>query len=182
MEINYRRDLHRLLSHFGLPLVAAEIGVAEGLFSRDMLSWGLDCLYCVDNWGHMAEASGDGSNSQEWHMNNLRKAQLLLAQWVSQDKAIFLRGYSSEMAQRVPESCLGLLYLDGDHTYEGVLRDLEKWFSKVVAGGIIAGHDFLAPQYGVQEAVHHFCQDRFQVHTISEDKAEDAGFWFQVAK
>lgn len=34
------------------------------------------------------------------------------------------------------------LYVDGDHSYEGVLRDLRNYYSHVRSGGIFAGHDY----------------------------------------
>ncbi len=36
---------------------------------------------------------------------------------------------------------IGLLFIDGDHTYEGVKRDIKCWVKHVVNGGLIAFHD-----------------------------------------
>ena len=36
-----------------------------------------------------------------------------------------------------------LIFLDGDHSYEGCKRDIEKWWPRVKnKTGILAGHDF----------------------------------------
>jgi hypothetical protein len=180
MEINYRRDIWKLLDNYCLPLVAAEIGVAEGLFSADMLGWGLNKLYCVDNWEHIPDTKGDGNNSQEWHVSNMTRAKERMQEWDKEGMVVFLKGMSTEMCQQVPDNSLGLLYLDGDHSYDGVRNDLTHWFAKVAPRGIIAGHDYLSPQYGVKEAVETFCRDRFEIHLIPEDKEEDAGFWFML--
>lgn len=155
----------------------AELGVAEGYFSRDMLNWGLEDLYCVDAWEHMPLAKGDGHNLQEWHDQNLDATFKRLEGFAG--VVHFLRGKTHSMASEVPDLSLGLLYLDADHSYEGVMQDLEYWYGKVVPGGIIAGHDYLSPQYGVKRAVNDFCRGRNTVFTIEEDKPEDAGFWFQ---
>lgn len=37
---------------------------------------------------------------------------------------------------------IDLLWIDGDHSYEGVARDLDDWSPLVKVGGIIAGHDY----------------------------------------
>jgi hypothetical protein len=37
---------------------------------------------------------------------------------------------------------LDFVYIDGDHSYEGVLRDIHAWTPHVRKGGIIAGHDY----------------------------------------
>ena len=47
------------------------------------------------------------------------------------------------------------VYIDGNHDYEFVLKDLETWFTKVKPGGIIFGDDYLRP-YGVSKAVNEF--------------------------
>lgn len=36
---------------------------------------------------------------------------------------------------------IGLLFVDGDHTYEGAKRDIKCWVHHVVSGGLIAFHD-----------------------------------------
>jgi predicted O-methyltransferase YrrM len=38
-------------------------------------------------------------------------------------------------------SC-GMLFIDGDHTYEGVVTDLKTWLPSLKAGGVLAMHDF----------------------------------------
>jgi len=35
-----------------------------------------------------------------------------------------------------------LLFVDGDHTYEGVKADIAGWAPKIAPGGVIAFHDF----------------------------------------
>lgn len=171
--LKYRADLHKIID---LSLPAAEVGVAEGLFSSDMLSWGLPKLYMVDNWGRIPGAFGDGDSPDEWHESNLANAKKLTEQYG--DKAVILRGLSVEMAKQVPDNSLGLVYLDACHTYECVLADLTAWLPKLVRGGIMAGHDFLAPEYGVQGAVKVFTKGKYNVHLIPENHKSDAGFYF----
>ena len=40
---------------------------------------------------------------------------------------------------------IDLLFVDGDHTYEGCLRDLENWWPNVATGGHIVVHDSYFP-------------------------------------
>lgn len=180
MTITYRRDLYKLLEYYSLPKVAAEIGVAEGYFSRNMLEWDLDLLYCVDNWGHIPDVKGDGNQPEIWHSKNEAAALKRVQPWIDQNKCVVLKGLSRHMAKRVPDRVLGLLYLDGNHSFEGVTEDLQIWYDKVVPGGIVAGHDFLNDAYGVQDAVFTFSARIGEtVHLINENKPEDAGFWFR---
>jgi cephalosporin hydroxylase len=48
---------------------------------------------------------------------------------------------------------LDFVFVDGDHTYESVSRDLDAWRGKVRPGGILAGHDYAARWPGVVQAV-----------------------------
>lgn len=173
--IKHRHDLPKLVKDLGLPLIGAELGVAEGYFSNDLLDGGLEKLYMVDAWATL-NVKGDGANDQDWHDMNMNNALKRVRK--HGDKAVVLRGLTAEMAFLVPDGSLGLLYLDAGHDYGSVLNDLQTWFPKVVSGGVIAGHDFLNTAYGVFQAVHDFTHGKFEVFTISENKPEDAGFLF----
>jgi hypothetical protein len=179
MIIRHRRDLGKIVTVQG---DSAEIGVAEGFFSADILSWS-NCLllrhFMVDRWESVPGMKGDSANSQAWHDKNFGEAQLRVAKFGK--RAVFLRGDSVKMAKYVPDGSLALLYLDGDHSYMGVMADLLAWVPKVKKGGCIGCHDFQNPSYGVKEAVTGFCKlHGFDLQLLPEDKMEDAGCYFIV--
>lgn len=174
--IQYRRQLVDFIKTRNLPIIAAELGCAEGLFSNDLLASGLDRLYMVDNWGEIVGQKGDGGSPQEWHDKNFTDAVSRVEKY--EGKAIFLRGFSDKMAKFVDDHTLGLLYVDCDHSYSGVTKDIHAWYSKVVSGGVIAFHDYENENYGVKNAVKDFVDGRFEIHPIPEDKKEDAGAYF----
>ena len=37
---------------------------------------------------------------------------------------------------------LDMVYIDGDHSYESVQRDLKLWYNKLRANGFLCGHDY----------------------------------------
>jgi hypothetical protein len=172
--VKHRSELNTIVN---LKLPGAEIGVAEGLFSRDILAWGIKKLYMVDNWGTIAGAFGDGASDQQWHDSNYQNA-LKLALPFGKGKFEILRGLSVEMAKQVPDNSLGFVYLDACHTYECVTADLTAWMPKLVKGGVMAGHDYLMPEYGVYQAVKDFTRNKYQVQLIPENQRKDAGFYF----
>lgn len=173
MEIKYRRDLYKLLPK--KPTVA-EVGVAEGFFSADMCAWGLSKLYMVDLWESNSSFPGDAGSPQEWHNKNYKDAM----ERVQGYSVEVLRGPSVGMSQHVKNGSLDLVYLDACHSYQCVTDDLKAWLPKLKKGGIMAGHDYQNTDYGVFDAVQDFCDGKYQVHLISEDKWEDAGFYFVV--
>ena len=51
------------------------------------------------------------------------------------------------------DGSLDFAFLDGDHSHEGLKKDIAAWLPKVKKGGIIAGHDFCLADAGVISAV-----------------------------
>jgi hypothetical protein len=164
------------MKELGLPMTAVEIGVAEGYNSADLLAGGIEKLFMVDIW-KTENVQGDGASDQEWHDKNYRAALFRVKQYG--DRAVILKGFSEAMSIHVPDNSLGLVYLDGGHSYADVYLDLITWINKAVDGAIIAGHDYSTKAYGVARAVQEFASNYgYQVHLIPEDKEEDAGFYF----
>ncbi len=178
MEIKHRIQLNKLMPK--RKLTGVEIGVASGLFSNDMLmNWKIKTLYLVDVWKCVATQKGDGSSPQPWHDFNFESMRRLMAN--HNKKTIIMQGFSVDMAAKIKDESLDFVYLDADHSYEGVMSDLMAWFPKLRPGGLVAGHDYLNVAYGVNQAVEEFCFDQTPLLApliIPEHKAEDAGFYF----
>jgi len=50
-----------------------------------------------------------------------------------------------EQARQLTEGKVDFLFIDGDHTYEGVSADFDNYWPMVRPGGMAAFHDFLQP-------------------------------------
>jgi predicted O-methyltransferase YrrM len=50
---------------------------------------------------------------------------------------------------------VALLFIDADHSYEGVRGDLEAWMPHLAPGALVAFHDVNTPSFGVTRAVYH---------------------------
>jgi SAM-dependent methyltransferase len=117
-------------------------------------------VYVVDLWDGwfyddfrpqtpMAESDG-----VYWHfLDNMRKCQI--------DHLLCPVKLPSEQAATLfADGSIDFVFLDGDHGYEAVLRDLCAWYPKVRPGGHLAGHDYDNPQFpGVRRAVDEFFHD-----------------------
>lgn len=170
MQIKYRRDLYKIVD---LSLPGAELGVADGNFSRDILEWGISKLYLVDAWQNLNQ-KGDGGYPQEWHDENLRKTKEKIAKYGN--RAVILRGLTYLMAEQIQDKSLGFVNVDADHSYEGLMRDLTAWWPKLVKGGVLAMHDYQNADYGVSRAAYDFFVTQgIEIHQLPEDKYEDAG-------
>ena len=175
--IKYRSELYKLLPENSQ---IAELGCAEGYFSADILKWpNTGRLYMVDLWSTIPNQFGDGSSPQGWHDKNYLDAMDRVLS--ASDRVTVLRGLTWDMAAKVPNESLDMVYLDACHTYDCVLADLRAWVGKVKPGGVIAGHDYLNRAYGVFDAVQTFASGySVTVNTIPENKDEDAGFYFMT--
>lgn len=176
-EIRYRRDLWKVVQVEGN---SCEIGVAEGYYSAEILGWpnNFPKHYLVDRW-RTVNIAGDSAQPQAWHDANLLDAQIKVSRF--KERAVFLRGDSTQMALRVPDGSLVFLYLDGDHSYRGVMDDLNAWVCKVKSGGVVGFHDYENPAYGVKKAVREFAKlHNLEIHLLPEDAMKDAGCWFYV--
>lgn len=62
---------------------------------------------------------------------------------------------SEEASHRVADGSLDGVFIDGDHSYKHVRRDLEVWEPKIRPGGFLSGHDFgNNPQVAIAVADH----------------------------
>ncbi len=169
MNIKYRRDLYKIID---LTKPAAEIGVAEGYFSRDILEWGVPKLYLVDAWQTL-NVTGDGGNIQQWHDKNYNDMLERIKPFG--DKAVILKGLSVYMSFEVENGSLGYINIDCDHSYHAVKADIHSWWPKLVKGGVMSFHDYENPAYGVKQAVQEFANGKYEIHLLPEDKEVDAG-------
>lgn len=107
--------------------IGVEIGVLRGECSREIVrEWG-KCitLYLVDNY-----CCG-------WDEYDTAVANL--SPW--KDRIEWVLGDSVEIAFKIPDN-LDFVYIDGDHSYEGVKRDMEAYWPKIRSGGVLCGHDY----------------------------------------
>ncbi len=93
------------------------------------------------------------------------------------DRFVIDRRDSAEAAGAVRDRALDFVFIDGDHSYKAVSRDITCWASKVKPGGFIGGHDYNHPKegsgYGVQKAV-----DRFARQLAVKIEVGDDRTWF----
>ena len=58
-----------------------------------------------------------------------------------------------------PDLPLDVVFIDGDHSWSAVLRDLETWTPSVRTGGVVLCHDADTVDFpGVRQAIDEYCQ------------------------
>lgn len=179
MNIERRRLLPTLLKHFGLPLIAVEVGVCGGAFSQELLEEGIEKIFCVDNWSKIEGVTGDGNYENDFHEMTYKEYQKRFAEGY-EGRVVTLKGLSSAMHSYIPDNSLGLFYQDGGHQYQTVVEDLYNYVPKLVSGGIVGAHDYFNGGYGVKQAVDEYvAKHNLTLNHIPEDNPNCASVWFR---
>jgi predicted O-methyltransferase YrrM len=138
------------------PLRGVEIGVANGENAESMLkTLNIEKLFLVDPYQqHYVQETRAHPLVIEVPMITYETAKKRLEPF--KDNIVFLVKTSDEAAKEIPDE-LDFVYIDGNHGYEYVKRDLENYYPKVKVGGIIGGHDFFLTFFeGLVKAVVEF--------------------------
>ena len=163
-----------------------EIGVFTGQFANQLLALHLKRLVLIDPFqGQVSSGDADGNNVQEAF---LPAVYVQFAQQVGRKpELVLLRGFSHELLPLFPAASFDAIYIDGDHSYDGVKTDLVIANHLVKPGGFICGHDYeMNPaktknkyNFGVKQAVDEFCAKHgYRIHA----KALDGQVSFAIKK
>lgn len=162
--------------------VVAEVGVALGWHARHMFDQLQPRkLHLIDPWRHIVdplyEIDENNTSDQEGDRRHAAVRQLF-ADEISQGRVEIHRGTSGELAGAFPDGHFDLVYIDGNHTHEACLNDLDLFRDKVKESGFLCGHDFqtieIARRHnnGVVEAVNEFlARERFAFLALTFEEA-----------
>jgi predicted O-methyltransferase YrrM len=120
------------------PARVVEVGTGKGTslariltgltFHIDAMVWSIDLLDCIEARKHI-----ESCQIPNWRYR-------------------LLVGDSVAVAKEWDEP-LDMLYLDGNHSYEGVLADVDAWYPHLLVEGILAFHDYGNRKHEVTRAV-----------------------------
>jgi hypothetical protein len=141
------------------PITGAEIGVLRALTSGNLLAARpLLTLFLVDPWaealpGDRYYDSGDKNalKTQAEHNRDMKTALSHIREYGNRARVIRAR---SRNAVYIGSEPLDFVFIDGDHSRQGVAEDIEIWRPLIKHGGWIGGHDYDHPDFpGVKAAV-----------------------------
>jgi hypothetical protein len=145
-----RAERAKLLSLLPREAVCAEVGTYRGDFAAAILRTSNPRqLYLVDSWEHRSEEKYEGASYGGHALAGQQGMDAMYEGVVARFRAeidsgavVVKRARSLEAASCLPDESLDWVYIDADHSYEGVKRDLDAYYSKVKPGGFIAGDDY----------------------------------------
>jgi hypothetical protein len=145
--------------------ITCEIGFFKGDFSKEINTI-LDSKihYVIDTFNDNRHISGDKDGQNH----------------TCQDMTL-MKNYSISLGFKTVEGCsdelinvqdtLDFIYIDADHSYEWVKKDLNNALKKINKNGIIAGHDYEKNIFpGCFRAVNEFCQqNNYEISILTND-------------
>lgn len=144
-----------------------EVGVWKGEFSKEILDRvNPKELHLIDPWKFQLEYSS------RWYGGSVARNQKdmdkiydrVVDSFRNNKRVVIHRKYSDKAAEELKNGYFDFIYLDGNHSYEYVTKDLERYFQKIKKGGILAGDDYFRfsklLDFGVKKAVDEFVKKR----------------------
>ncbi len=127
--------------------ICAEIGVCWGEFSRVILKIVQPKeLHLIDPWRFQADPlfarSLYGSHRAKGQDDVDVRYLHVLKRFSKRQNVQIHRSSSLDCVQSFPDNYFDWIYVDGDHRYEAVMKDLALFYSKVKLGGFVAGDDY----------------------------------------
>lgn len=121
--------------------VGVEVGVFRGDMSKQILRlWTGGTMFLVDVWREMGNEYTDVCNNDEQLQYLIDTCNNIKGQ---EERANIIRATSETASQLFPDESLDFVYIDANHKYEFVKKDLRLWFPKLKKGGVFAGHDYM---------------------------------------
>ncbi len=158
------------------PLIGAEIGVNRGAHAKQLLNFlNIKQLILVDPWKTYDQSQEDtfnpaglDSNDQEYcYRETLKK-------FSNNPKVKIVRDYSVNAAKMFDDEYFDFVYIDGNHSYKEVKKDLESWYPKLKKYGTMCGDNYGDAYKDTIKAVSEFVYKYKLI--INSGKGEQ--FWF----
>lgn len=174
-------DSNNILHLIKPGTVGAEIGVWEGYSSQKFYNTNPKMLYLVDPWsvdGHEeAQKAGDptfnyqtyitsyshitGGKGEDAYMSHYDKVyNNVKKMFEGKENVQVCRQKATDWFNEYTGEKLDWIYVDGDHSYTGVINDLENCLKVMKDDGIILGDDYkwdsIGDKGGVKKAVNEF--------------------------
>lgn len=131
-----------------------EIGVFAGEHAEELLKpeLGLEKLYLIDPYEAYTEEDRPVAEGEHTFDSELPgKVKEKLKRFGK--RVVYIYKPSLKAVKGFKDGSLDFVYIDGNHDYQEVRKDIRVWYPKVRIGGIIGGHDYIGIE-SVKKAVH----------------------------
>jgi len=138
-------NIKRLLTQLGLEkkLTIVEIGVHGGgslLLTYDLIENTDSVIIGIDCWEKITENGINGFENDFWseeslsqflslHKDNRILLEKIVMNYDNKNQIKLIQGFSNDIKilEQFEENSIDLLYIDGDHSFDGCYSDLKNW-------------------------------------------------------
>ena len=151
-----RHSIRFAKNYFGnKEIIAVEIGTHKGYNAKSILKeLNVMKLYLIDPYEEYSDYTNSEPNADQQLLSNAERIAIKKLKKFKH-KIIWLKKYSDDAVDDVVDN-IDFVYIDGNHEYEYVIKDMENYYKKLNVGGILAGHDITSFP-GVSKALFKFC-------------------------
>jgi len=156
LKIRRIRDFNRVLynKYRSKEIVGCEIGIRKGLNAKQLFkTFNIKKLFLIDPYNVYSDQSCDLDQVAQDRYKKFAMDQL--EKYEHKIEYLFM---PSDDVKHIKDNSLDFCYIDGDHSYSQVKKDLAKYYSYVKPGGLLGGHDI--EFFDVSKAVHEFCAEK----------------------
>ncbi len=138
--------------------VGAEIGVDHGVFAYHVLLQNEPSkLYLIDPWEYGLQQDVDLDPTPEKQLHRDAYYERVCNIFAPFPNVEIIRKKSEDAVASFPDCFFDYVYIDGEHSYNAVKRDLSNYFPKVKVGGYLIGDDY--GWTGIAPAVQEFLSE-----------------------
>jgi predicted O-methyltransferase YrrM len=134
--------------------------LASNLKNRNVKIYAVDIF---EDWDKNKEVLNEVQYITQIYNKNLENAGV-------RNMITDIKSISWEAADKFKDGEIDFIFIDADHSYTSVTKDIKAWLPKLKKGGIISGHDYFT-SLGVKQAVDELLGD---VTTIKKEN-----IWFK---
>ncbi len=137
----------------------AEVGIGYGLHAKNiLLNSNIEKLYLVDPMRPYGDLFAKDVNNNGGFEALVAQIKNILSPF--NERYTFIRKPSLEVSENeISNESLDLVFVDGDHSYDAVCKDLRFWWNKIKLGGYILGDDYTRVHPGTIKAVDEFAKE-----------------------
>ena len=135
-------ELNQYISTLGNNILGCEIGVchAENFCHMLEVCENIEKLIGIDPYIEYNDHNGYVGDPQ---VQNFKEVTFQNLEKINAGNRAEIRIMTSDDAvSTIDDASLDFIFIDGNHSYEYVHRDINNYYSKVKVGGIFAGHDY----------------------------------------
>lgn len=118
----------------------AEIGAWKGRCTHALASATPGKVWVVDNW-NSTDPKDEATTKLKAQGRDTVFSEFLVNLQPWSRKLVIMQMNSEEAWRRLSHLTFDMIWIDGDHRYEYVKRDISMWRSLLAPGGLLCGHD-----------------------------------------